>query len=74
MAIHTAAMLGVAALLAVLVYRVVGVGMLRRAWVNLDLVWAGALVAVGALALFLALVPGLLGVIRVTNGGRKRPI
>jgi hypothetical protein len=59
--IHTVAMFAVAALLAVIVYQKVGVEILRRAWINLDLIWAGALVAVGALALFLALVPGLPG-------------
>jgi len=54
-AIHTAAMLGAAALLAVLVYRVVGVGMLRRAWVNLDLVWVGALIVTGGVTLLIGL-------------------
>jgi hypothetical protein len=37
---------------AVLVYEKVGVGVLRKAWVNLDLVWAGALVAAGVFTLF----------------------
>jgi hypothetical protein len=60
-AIHSAAMLGAAALLAVVVYRVVGVGMLRRAWVNLDLVWVGALIVTGGVTLLIGLtgLPGL---------------
>jgi hypothetical protein len=36
------------------VYRYVGLGLLRRAWVNLDLVWAAALVITGVIALGLA--------------------
>jgi hypothetical protein len=51
-AVHTAAMLVVMAAVAVLVYEKVGVGVLRKAWVNLDLVWAGALVAAGVFTLF----------------------
>jgi hypothetical protein len=45
--VHTAAMLGTAAVLAVLVYEVAGPGVLRRAWFNLDRIWAGVLVAAG---------------------------
>jgi len=48
---HTAAMFGVMTLLALLVYRVVGVAFLRRGWVNLDLLWIGALVLAGAATL-----------------------
>ncbi|HEU4955324.1 MAG TPA: hypothetical protein VFT28_12145 [Gemmatimonadales bacterium] len=47
--LHTAGYLGVTMLAAVLVYERLGVGVLRRAWVNLDLVWAGALILTGAL-------------------------
>jgi hypothetical protein len=36
-------------LCAVIVYERLGVGVLRRAWVNLDLVWAGALITTGVL-------------------------
>nr|WP_285780656.1 hypothetical protein [Microtetraspora sp. NBRC 13810] len=51
-AVHTAAMLAVMTLLAVIVYERLGVAVLRKAWFNLDLVWAVALiVAGGALAL-----------------------
>ena len=59
--LHTAAMLAVAAALAVVVYRKLGVGVLRRAWVNLDLVWVGALAVTGGMALGLALRPLLAG-------------
>jgi hypothetical protein len=45
-------MLAVMGLVAVLVYDRWGVSVLRRAWVNLDLVWAGAFVLAGLLTLF----------------------
>ncbi len=50
-AVHTVAMLAMMALVAVAVYDHAGVAILRRAWVNLDLLWAGALVAAGLFAL-----------------------
>ena len=46
-AVHSLAMLATTGLVAVLVYEWVGVGVLRRGWVNVDLVWTAALVAVG---------------------------
>jgi len=55
--LHSGAMLAVAGVIAVVVYQKVGVEVLRRAWVNLDLIWAGALVVVGGLALALGLWP-----------------
>jgi hypothetical protein len=55
--LHSCAMLAVAGLLAVVVYQKLGVEVLRRAWVNLDLIWVGALVVVGGLALALGLWP-----------------
>jgi hypothetical protein len=51
--LHTAGYLGVTMLLAVLVYERLGVAVLRRAWVNLDLVWAGALIVTGVLTALL---------------------
>ena len=45
--VHTAGYLLVTGLLAVIVYEKVGVRFLRRAWVNLDLIWAVALVLTG---------------------------
>jgi hypothetical protein len=51
--LHTAGYLGVTMLAAVLVYERLGVGVLRRAWVNLDLIWAGALILSGVLTALL---------------------
>jgi hypothetical protein len=45
--IHTAAMLAVTAAVAGLVYEWVGLEVLRRAWLNVDVVWLAALVATG---------------------------
>jgi len=41
------------AFVAILVYEKLGVGMLRRAWFNVDLVWMLALMITGAFILFL---------------------
>jgi hypothetical protein len=49
-ALHTAAMFLVMAVVAVVVFEKVGLAVLRRAWVNLDLLWAVALIASGALS------------------------
>ena len=46
-AVHTLAMLFVTGAIAVLVYQWVGVAILRRGWINLDLLWTVALVATG---------------------------
>ena len=51
--LHAAGYLAVTAFLAVLVFEKVGVGVLRRAWFNLDLIWSAALVATGMLTLIL---------------------
>jgi hypothetical protein len=50
--LHTLAMLLVMGLVALLVYEKLALGVLRRAWVNLDLVWAAAVVAAGVTTLF----------------------
>jgi hypothetical protein len=52
-AVHTGAMFVVMGVAALLVYDLVGLACLRRAWINLDRVWAGSLVAVGLLTLAL---------------------
>ena len=49
--VHTAAMLATIAAVSLAVYNWIGVGFLRRGWINLDLVWIGALVACGLLLL-----------------------
>lgn len=59
--VHSGAMLAVAGVLAVIVYQKLGVEVLRRAWVNLDFLWIGALAITGGLALGLGLWPVLAG-------------
>ncbi len=54
-AVHTLAMLAVAGVIAVAVYEWVGLAFLRRGWINLDLLWALALLAAGAVILVPAL-------------------
>jgi hypothetical protein len=49
--LHTAAMLLVMGTIAIVVYERVGLAFLRSAWINLDAIWAGALVAAGLLSL-----------------------
>jgi hypothetical protein len=51
--LHAVGYLAVTAFVAVLVFEKVGVGILRRAWFNLDLIWSAALVATGTLTLML---------------------
>ncbi|MFY1615762.1 hypothetical protein [Micromonospora sp. WMMD736] len=52
--VHTVAMFGTALVVAVLVYEVLGVGVLRKAWFNVDRLWAGVLVAAGLVTLIRA--------------------
>jgi hypothetical protein len=47
--LHTLSYLFVLVFAAWLVYRKLGLALLRSAWFNLDLIWAGALVATGLL-------------------------
>jgi hypothetical protein len=49
--VHTLAMLVVMALIAWFVYKKFGLRILRSHWVNFDLIWAAALLIVGAIAL-----------------------
>ena len=51
--VHTAAMFLVMGAIAIVVYEKVGLAILRRAWVNLDLVWAVALIVTSGLSLVL---------------------
>jgi hypothetical protein len=51
--LHAAGYLAVTAVVAVVVFEKLGVGILRRAWINLDLIWSAALVATGMLTLLL---------------------
>ncbi|GIF13123.1 hypothetical protein [Actinoplanes teichomyceticus] len=49
--VHTVAMFTVMAGCALVVYEFLGVNILRRAWFNVDRLWAGVLVAAGALTI-----------------------
>ena len=49
---HTAAMLAAMGAVALVVYEKVGLGVLRRAWVNLDSFWAAAVMTAGVATLF----------------------
>jgi hypothetical protein len=51
--LHAAGYLVVTALVAVLVFEKLGVAILRKAWINLDLIWAIALLASGGLTITL---------------------
>ena len=51
--LHAVGYLAVTAFVAVLVFEKLGVGILRRAWINLDVIWAAALMATGTLTLLL---------------------
>jgi hypothetical protein len=46
-ALHTVAMLTVTAAVATVVYEWIGLEILRRAWINVDLVWIAALIGAG---------------------------
>ena len=52
-AMHSAGYLLVTGLIAVVVYRKLGLRMLRTLWFNLDLIWGGALIVTGVLTLAL---------------------
>jgi hypothetical protein len=49
--VHTVAYLAVTGLLAWVVYRKLGLALLRKAWLNFDLVWAAALLVTGLVTL-----------------------
>jgi hypothetical protein len=50
--VHGLAMLATSAVVAVVVYEVVGLRILRSAWLNLDRVWAGAFLGAGVFVWF----------------------
>jgi hypothetical protein len=51
--VHTLGYLAVTAVIAVVVFEKLGLGMLRKAWFNLDLVWATTLLGTGLVCVFL---------------------
>lgn len=54
--LHTAVMLATMLAAAAIVYYRVGLAFLRKGWINLDLLWAGSLVAAGVITLGWAVV------------------
>jgi hypothetical protein len=52
-AVHTTAYLAVTGLIAWVVYRRLGLAVLRKAWLNLNLVWSAALVVTGLVTLLI---------------------
>lgn len=52
-AVHTSSYLVVTAAIALIVFHKLGVGLLRKAWINLDVIWAVALIATGTLTALL---------------------
>ncbi|WP_131739226.1 hypothetical protein [Actinomadura roseirufa] len=54
-AVHTLSMFVVAGVIAVVVYEVAGLAVLRRAWFDLDRIWAAALIGAGTFSLFTAM-------------------
>ncbi|WP_242892060.1 hypothetical protein [Actinomadura litoris] len=54
-AVHTLAMFTVAGVVAVAVYEILGLAVLRRAWFNLDRLWAAALIGAGTITVLTAL-------------------
>src|SRR5712692_4542900 len=66
-AVHTIAMLIAAGAIAWVIFAWVGLAVLRRAWINLDLIWSAALIATGAIFLVLA------GVDLVPHGAGRAP-
>jgi hypothetical protein len=53
--VHTAGMLVVAGAVALIVYERVGVDILRRSWLNIDVLWAIALLVAGTYLLLLGI-------------------
>ena len=51
--LHAIGYLAVTAFVAILVFEKLDIGILRRAWINLDVIWSVALVATGLLTLML---------------------
>jgi hypothetical protein len=52
-AVHTFAMLTTTAVVAMVVYEWIGVGFLRRGWINVDLLWAIALIVTGLILIII---------------------
>lgn len=59
--VHTAAMILSGAVIAVIIYAWLGLKFLSSTWFNLDRIWAGSLVLVGAISLYAAFVSPHMG-------------
>ncbi len=53
--VHTMAMLVVTGAVAMIIYWKVGVDILRRAWINIDLIWIGTLAVAGSITIGIGL-------------------
>jgi len=53
MAVHTASYLTMAGAIAWLIYKKLGLRLLRTAWVNVNVIWASALIVTGVVSLLL---------------------
>jgi hypothetical protein len=53
-AVHTAAMMVITGVVALVVYEWLGLAFLRRSWINFDLLWTGMLVATGLVLIITA--------------------
>jgi hypothetical protein len=53
--IHTLGYLAATAAIGIVVYRYIGLAFLRRAWINLDLLWSAALIVSGMIMLVIAI-------------------
>ncbi|MDB5107653.1 MAG: hypothetical protein JWM69_594 [Candidatus Binatus sp.] len=51
--VHTSSMIIVMGAIAILIYDYVGLAILRSAWINLDTIWAGALILAGLVSLLI---------------------
>jgi hypothetical protein len=54
--VHSAATLLTTGVVAILVYDWIGLAFLRRGWINMDWIWAGGLIATGALLVITTLI------------------
>jgi hypothetical protein len=52
-ALHAAGYLAITAIVSVVVFEKFGVGLLRKAWLNLDVMWAASLITAGVVTLLI---------------------
>lgn len=59
--VHTAAMFAVAGAFSLVVHSRVGVDVIRHAWINMDLIWIGAMAIVGFITIGMGVWPSIAG-------------